>query len=104
MISSYDQPSKTEQIARSRTRRRRAARPMRICVPGGICVYDFIFFRLRAFLEVSRYRAHAPRALALRLLFLTDQAFPIHQFGVENRSSSCSPNCVMAEHPKFVIE
>src|SRR2546428_4864260 len=53
MISSYDQPSNTEQIVRSRTRRRRAARPMTICVPGGIWVYDFIGYSLRFAQEIG---------------------------------------------------
>src|SRR5262249_15166232 len=82
MISSYDQPSNTEQIARSRTRRRRAARPMRICVPGGIWVYDFIQF----------------------LVASQDQAFAVHQLRIENRGSRRAPNRVMAEKPEFVIE
>src|SRR6266496_6607381 len=82
MISSYDQPSKTEQIARSRARRRRAARPMRICVPGGIWVYDFI----------------------VQLLRSCQQAFAIHQLCVENRGAGCPSNRVVAKDPEFVIE
>src|ERR671926_406 len=82
MISSYDQPSKTEQMARSRRRRRRAAPPMRICVPGGIWVYDFI--------DASSHSSN--------------QTFAIHQLGVENRRSGSAANRVVAEDPELVIE
>src|SRR5262245_48476759 len=76
MISSYDQPSKTEQIARSRTRRRRAARPMRICVPGGIWVYDFIL----------------------------KQSFAVHQLRVKDGRAGRTTDGVVAQDPELVVE
>src|ERR1700674_3378786 len=81
MISSYDQPSKTEQIVRSRTRRWRAARPMTICVPGGIWVYAFIIYSLCSY-----------------------ETFAIHEFRIQHSGSRRSTDRVVAEHPEFIIE
>src|SRR5262249_37436999 len=95
MISSYDQPSKTEQIARSRTRRRRAARPIRICVPGGIWVYAFITYwpmagKLPSFLRLT--------------CRLSDQPFAVHQLCVQKSRAGGSANRVVAQHPELVIK
>src|SRR5438046_2667564 len=97
MISSYDQPSNTEQIVRSSTRRRRAARPMTICVPGGIWAYDFIIYSLRPCLEA------ALRA-GLHSLHSSQQSLPIHEFGIQYGCARGSANGIVAEHAEFVIE
>src|SRR5438874_9365005 len=102
MISSYDQPSNTEQIVRSSTRRRSSARPMTICVPGGIWAYDFIIYSLRPSLELR------PAGLALRAglhsLRSSEQSLPIHEFGIQYGCARGSANGIVAEHTEFVIE
>src|SRR6267154_1843130 len=96
MISSYDQPSNTEQIVRSRTRRWRAARPMTICVPGGIWVYAFMIYSLR------------PAGLAFAPLMIysscSNETFAIHELRIQHSGPRRSTNRVVAEHPELVIE
>src|SRR5438093_10364628 len=97
MISSYDHPSKTEQIVRSKTRRRRAAWPITIWVPGGVWVYDFIDYSLRPLLRlrttalalrVLRLRA---TALALRVLRLRATALALRVGLALFTAAACRP-------------
>src|SRR5436309_1359748 len=85
MISPYDHPSKTEQIVRSKTRRRRAAWPITIWVPGGVWVYDFIDYSLRPLL---RLRA---TALALRVLRLRATALALRVGLALFTAAACRP-------------
>src|SRR5215510_3678702 len=121
MISSYDQPSKTEQIARSRTRRRRAARPIRICVPGGIWVYAFITYWPMPGKREEPQKAQKAQRIAVAVVALSvplvvppsflrltcrlsDQPFAVHQLCVQKSRAGGAANRVVAQHPELVIK